>query len=245
MTLKVEQLSFERNFQTLLQNIHFELRAGESLQVCGANGSGKSTLLRIIAGLIEIEAGKILWHGESITEQRDSYETHFNYIGHLNGVRLQLTVEENLAYFAAINRVGGKVLDTALSRSTTKGEEIDRSHLSMSLQFDTALSRSTTKSEGIDRSHFQLYMGLPRQKQAVNLSAGQKRRLALSRLILNPTPLWILDEPTTALDQEGQSLFFDLLKEHLAQGGMAILTSHHELPLNLVSQKISLGEQYV
>ncbi len=49
------------------------------------------------------------------------------------------------------------------------------------------------------------------------LSAGQKRRLALSRLVLSDAPLWLLDEPVTALDTEARASFVALLKRHLAR----------------------------
>lgn len=65
--------------------------------------------------------------------------------------------------------------------------------------------------------------------QAIYLSAGQKRRLALSRLQFTSARLWILDEPTTALDQSGQFLLVTLLQQHLAQGGMAVVATHQDL----------------
>lgn len=77
--------------------------------------------------------------------------------------------------------------------------------------------------------------------QTQTLSAGQLRRLALARLLLHSVSLWILDEPTTALDHQGQQLFFDLLTQHLDQGGIAIITSHHELPFHTM-KIIQLGE---
>ena len=58
------------------------------------------------------------------------------------------------------------------------------------------------------------------------LSAGQRRRLALARLALAFVPLWLLDEPTTGLDDDGTGRFLDLLGEHRRQGGLAILSSH-------------------
>ena len=61
------------------------------------------------------------------------------------------------------------------------------------------------------------------------LSAGQKRRVALARLLINKTKLWILDEPFTALDKAAVAMIEKLIDEHAAQGGMAILTSHHEV----------------
>jgi heme exporter protein A len=64
---------------------------------------------------------------------------------------------------------------------------------------------------------------------ARRLSAGQRRRIGLARLILDPAPLWALDEPLTALDDEGQRLFARLLERHLGRGGLALLATHHDL----------------
>jgi heme exporter protein A len=64
-----------------------------------------------------------------------------------------------------------------------------------------------------------------------HFSAGMKRRLALSRLLLSNARLWILDEPQAALDKAGIHLFESLLQEHLQQGGSAIMTSHHDVGL--------------
>lgn len=61
------------------------------------------------------------------------------------------------------------------------------------------------------------------------LSAGQKRRLALAKLFLFFKPLWILDEPLTALDAPSQHLFLSHLQNHLQAGGLAIISSHHAI----------------
>lgn len=60
------------------------------------------------------------------------------------------------------------------------------------------------------------------------LSAGQKRRLALTRLLIDPRPVWLLDEPTAALDTEGKALVSQLVAEHRASGGMVIAAVHGE-----------------
>jgi heme exporter protein A len=65
-----------------------------------------------------------------------------------------------------------------------------------------------------------------------HFSAGMKRRLALSRLLLSSARLWILDEPQAALDRAGIQMFESMLIEHLQQGGSAIMTSHHEVGLH-------------
>lgn len=71
----------------------------------------------------------------------------------------------------------------------------------------------------------------PLRARAVrSLSAGQKRRAALARLLLQPRPLWLLDEPLDGLDQSGLLCVAALLREHLAQGGAAVITSHQPIP---------------
>lgn len=65
------------------------------------------------------------------------------------------------------------------------------------------------------------------------LSAGQKRRLSLARFVTVHRPLWLLDEPTTALDAEGQTRLAELMRAHLARGGMILAAAHG--PIGLTS----------
>lgn len=62
-----------------------------------------------------------------------------------------------------------------------------------------------------------------------NLSAGQQRRLAIARLLITESLLWILDEPFTSLDRAGISQVESLFHRHLEQGGMAAITTHHRI----------------
>ena len=71
------------------------------------------------------------------------------------------------------------------------------------------------------------------------LSAGQKRRVALARLLVARRPLWLLDEPTTALDVASQALFAAIMREHLAAGGLIIAATH--APLGLDARTLELG----
>jgi len=64
-----------------------------------------------------------------------------------------------------------------------------------------------------------------------SLSAGQQRRVGLARLYLSSAPLWILDEPFTALDKKGVSEKESLIAEHVSTGGTVILTTHHDLSI--------------
>ncbi|MET0777613.1 MAG: cytochrome c biogenesis heme-transporting ATPase CcmA [Pseudomonas mandelii] len=75
------------------------------------------------------------------------------------------------------------------------------------------------------------------------LSAGQKRRVALARLYLDSPPLWILDEPFTALDKQGVAQLEEHLASHCERGGMVVLTTHHTLSRMPASYRdIDLGK---
>jgi heme exporter protein A len=75
------------------------------------------------------------------------------------------------------------------------------------------------------------------------LSQGQKKRVALARLMLSRAPLWILDEPFTALDVDAVDLLQELIAEQVAGGGSVVLTTHQEVELTRGEiQRLTLGE---
>ncbi len=70
-----------------------------------------------------------------------------------------------------------------------------------------------------------------RDRRAANLSAGQKRRLGLARLLVTGRPIWMLDEPTVSLDAASVALFAGVVRRHLAGGGSALIATHIDLGL--------------
>ena len=204
--LVTQQIGFERNNQFLFNHIDIALNAGEILELRGANGSGKSTLLRVLAGYIEPHLGSILWNDQPVRDILEDYQQAIHYLGHQNGIKPTLTVEENLRLTCVLS---GKSCDSA------------------------ALTDALKKTG----------LNTLRESAAGKLSAGQSRRLSLTRLLLQPAQLWFLDEPTTALDSHGEKLFAEMLTEHLANGGSAIVATHHELPLLPTRKTLWLGEQ--
>jgi heme exporter protein A len=75
---------------------------------------------------------------------------------------------------------------------------------------------------------------------AAFLSAGQRRRLSIARLLTVWRPVWLLDEPTNALDTAGQKLFATLMGDHLARGGLIIAATH--MPLGITSRTLRVGD---
>ena len=94
--LEVQSLECVRDDRLLFSDLNFAVAEAEVLQIEGSNGSGKTSLLRILCGLRQAEAGKILWRGESISSNREDFYASMVYIGHLPCIKGDLTVMENV-----------------------------------------------------------------------------------------------------------------------------------------------------
>jgi heme exporter protein A len=77
------------------------------------------------------------------------------------------------------------------------------------------------------------------------LSAGQQRRMAMAKLLTAWRPIWLLDEPTAALDVQSEGIFGGLMRGHLAKGGIVIAATHQELGLGNVQRLVMTGFEYV
>ncbi len=77
------------------------------------------------------------------------------------------------------------------------------------------------------------------QLPAAYLSAGQRRRLSIARLLVVKRPIWLLDEPTSSLDADGQAMVADLMRNHLAGGGVIVAATH--LPLGIAARELRIG----
>lgn len=199
--LQGEGLSCARDDKELFAGLSFTVNPGQVLLLEGNNGSGKTSLLRIICGFREPDTGNVSWCGDEIPHSQ--YYTDMAYVGHMDGIKKELTVLENLRLSLALSQPGKLSIQQALAKVNLSGYE------------DTLIQA---------------------------LSAGQKRRLSLARLLVTHNVLWILDEPFTSLDKQGIELIEALMAEHCADGGMIVMTSHHDVNLNGIDvQRIRLS----
>src|SRR6267378_529179 len=108
------------------------------------------------------------------------------------------------------------------------------------LRFAVGLKRRVTVSElraSLERTGVAACADLP----ARVLSAGQRRRVAMGRVVAMGASLWLLDEPFTNLDAAGTDLMSSLLQSHVERGGAALVVAHHELKIDVDMRRLDLG----
>lgn len=198
--LIVSDLTCQRGELPVLTGVTFRVEPGQALILRGPNGTGKTTLLRCLAGLTPPRRGKISLDRDAMT-----------YAAHADGLKAQMTVAENLRFWAAVHgtlgAAGGGAEAIAGAAVSTGGPGLTEA--------------------AIDAFDLQDL----RNRPAGSLSAGQKRRLGLARLLVTGARVWLLDEPTVSLDTASVERFAAIVRAHLERGGMAVIATHIDLRL--------------
>ena len=186
LSLELADVELSRGGRVLIDGLSLSLHPGQLGLLMGPNGTGKTSLLRAIAGLARPGRGSIRFDGTELAALTADARRAIAYQGHLEGLKKDLTVEENLIFISQI------------------------------------WNSSETISDYLAELGLRDFAGrLVRQ-----LSAGQKRRVALAGLGIRRARLWLLDEPLTNLDADGRALVGRWLDRHLADGGMALAATH-------------------
>ena len=183
--LRSQDLACERGGRRVFSHLNFAVAKGGALILHGPNGSGKSSLLRVLAGLLRPSQGSLVWDGDPVNDDPETYHAALRYVGHLDAIKPTMTVRENLAFWAEF--YGGSDADAGLA--------------------------------GLDLEHL---ADIP----ARFLSAGQRQRLGLARILAAPAPLWLLDEPTVTLDESTVATVEKMIADHRANGGIIVVATH-------------------
>lgn len=219
-SLTAEKLTLQRGSRRLFDNLSFCVKAGQALALEGANGAGKTSLLRLIAGFLPQASGRVfVTQGTTEIDEAEERGQFIGWLGHQDALKASFTVSEQLAFF-------GKLYARPLRRP-----EGDTSPVKTGEERVAALLAQANLLEQV---------GLTRQAELPcrYLSAGQRRRLALARLLLSQRPLWLLDEPFAALDSAGKALIARLIAMHCGQGGIVLAATHDPLGLGNESLKL-------
>ena len=194
--LKINNLSCQRGYNLLFENLSFELNSGEVLKISGPNGSGKTSLIKILAGLNSFETGSIEYDDTKINSER--YNLDFLYLGHLAALSPELSCLENLKYTAHLG------------------------NNNINIDFSGALTEV-----GLEKFENEL---------VGKLSAGQRKRIALSLLFITQSKVWLLDEPFSALDSKAIKIIETRIEDHCNSGGLCILTTHQECNIKNIKE---------
>jgi heme exporter protein A len=185
-SLELSAVGLSRGGRQLISDLSFSLQSGQLALLMGPNGSGKTTLLRAVAGLAAPSAGTITLQGHSVLQCDAEVRSRIAYLGHLEGMKKDLSIEENLLFINGLRE----------------------------------------SSDSVDELLNELDLRPLARRSLRQLSAGQKRRVALAALRAAHASLWLLDEPLTNLDRAGRQLLSRWLDAHLASGGMAVVATH-------------------
>jgi len=199
-TLRFENIRRRFGRLAVLEGVSGEVAGGGALLVTGPNGSGKSTLLRCLAGLLVPEAGSIHYSEGNGPLDMAERRQRVGFISPDLSFYGELSVEENLAFFARLRRA--------------------------------ELARGLAV---LDR------LSLPTDRLAANLSSGMRQRLRWGWALMHRPRLLLLDEPFQNLDAAGERTTRELLREHLAEGGLAVVANPSSVEIDLVAGRLDLG----
>ena len=140
--LSAEKLTCIREERILFDQLSFNICTGDLVQIEGPNGAGKTSLLRILAGLSRPYDGVVKFKQQDISRYRDQYYENLMYIGHLAGVKGELTADENLRFNLKIHGDNDQNISETLAKVNLTGfEDALASHLSAGQHRRVALAR--------------------------------------------------------------------------------------------------------
>lgn len=201
-TLRAEKVSFAYpgSNKNALEEVDFELQAGQVVALVGENGSGKTTLAKILGGLYAPTGGRIMWDDIDMTSMPpEVFREHCTVIFQ-DYTRYALPAKDNIG----LGR-HQRIDDIEAIRDAAKITGVDRVFDRLTEGWDTTLGR-------------QFWGGQ-------DLSGGQWQRVALSRAFFRDSAFLVLDEPTASLDARAEARLFEKLR-HLAKGRSVLLITH-------------------
>ncbi len=192
--------SYPGTDREILRNVTFRVKAGERVAFVGENGAGKSTIIKLLCGLYEPTAGRVMIGGENVRDLSDSLRRDMLAVVFQDFQGYELTLRENVAF----GDIG----------------KLSRDELLMdALRLADAAELAESEAAGLDRNLGHL------KEDGKDLSKGQWQRVAMARAFLSNVAYVILDEPTASLDPISESHMYENFSRIFAENG-TIMISH-------------------
>ncbi len=198
-------LPWDRTYFTAVDDVSFDIRAGEVFGVVGESGSGKSTVARMIAGLYPVDGGSITFDGQLVSDLgdkavQDAYRKN-----------IQMIFQDPYSSLNPRMRVDEIVAEPIRHHRLMSGSDVKR-------RVDELLDQVGLGSEaGLKYPH--------------EFSGGQRQRISIARALATQPRFLICDEPTSALDVSIQAQILNILKDLQEHLGLTMLFISHDLPV--------------
>ena len=216
--IEFEHVAFSYDPESpVLSDVHFSIKAGQRIGICGPTGGGKSTVVSLIPRFYDPTKGRVLIDGVDITE----YQLHGD-----TGLRDQIAfvLQDTVLFFGTVRD------NIAYGKQGATQEEIE------------AAAKMANADEFISKmAHgYDTMVG----ERGLTLSGGQRQRIGIARAIIRNSPILILDEPTAALDTESEKLVMEAL-ERLMKGRTVIIIAHRLSTIRDADKIVVLKGGYV
>jgi ABC-type multidrug transport system ATPase subunit len=239
------------NRDWIFRNINYEFQSAHAYAIIGPNGSGKSTLLQVIGGAVGLSEGTIDY---SMTDGRwsivEEQTTSTEKIS-------EISIPQSSASATSSYAKDSADLSTFDNRPSTIDHRISSENIFQSLSLAAPyleLIEEMTLKEFLEfHNRFKPLLGeisIPQIIESVQLSpaankqiryfsSGMKQRIKLAQAIFSRTPLLLLDEPCTNLDEEGISIYLDLI-ERYGEGRLILVSSNDRQEYSFCKQSLDL-----
>lgn len=204
--------------EKILEGLSFKLESSSHYAVVGANGSGKTTLTKLLTGLYTEYEGQIFINGKDIKAYTQAELKGLFGVVYQDFAKYEISLEDNIAL--------GNVLETKEELTASIDEAIEQVDL----------------REAVDKLPQGLQTPLGKIKEGgQDLSGGQWQRLAMARTIIKDAPMYILDEPTAALDPISESRLYEEFGK-MSQSKMTLFISHRLGSVQLADKILVIGK---
>lgn len=207
------QIKDGRNKKELFENLNLTLNEGQKVAIMGKSGSGKTTLLKLIAGLIKVETGAIIFDGKNLS-----------------------SMNANERSFNRLRNIGFIFQDNPMIESKNVFENIALPLKYLGVEKKNVEKKVHVMSKRLDISHLL-------SENPSYLSGGEKQRVGIARALITDPKLILADEPTGSLDSETELMVLDIFQRIEWNNTSFVMVTHDASVANICDELYMLKDR--